>query len=110
MKVFLVHFIFLMSGHLSFSQVAVEILEEETADHVVFKARNTLDEPVEITFELSDVRGWNTMATHCKARGATKDPTGCRAQKEWRSHKLFIRLQPGPYARQALRPRGFQKV
>lgn len=57
MKTFFVHFVFLMSGLLSFSQVAVEILEEETPTHVVFKAKNTLDEPVEITFELSDVTG-----------------------------------------------------
>ena len=47
MKTFFVHFVFLLSGLFSFSQVAVEILEEETANHMVFKARNTLDEPVE---------------------------------------------------------------
>ena len=57
MKTFFVHFVFLLSGLFSFSQVAVEILEEETANHMVFKARNTLDEPVEITFELSEVTG-----------------------------------------------------
>jgi glutaredoxin len=57
MKTRFIHFVFLMSGLFSFSQAAVEILEEETTNHMVFKAKNTLDEPVEITFELSEVRG-----------------------------------------------------
>lgn len=57
MKTFFVQSVFLFTSFFSFSQVAVEILEEETPTHLVFKARNTLDEPVEITFELSEVKG-----------------------------------------------------
>ena len=40
-----------------FSQVAVKILEEETDQSITFNAFNTLDEPVEITFRLSETVG-----------------------------------------------------
>ncbi|MEM8998967.1 MAG: glutaredoxin domain-containing protein [Bacteroidota bacterium] len=41
----------------SHAQVAVQILEEETDAFIAFYAKNTIDEPVEITFQLSEVIG-----------------------------------------------------
>ena len=38
-------------------EVAVIILEENTKEHYIFKAENTLSDPVEITFELKEVEG-----------------------------------------------------
>jgi glutaredoxin len=49
--------LFVLTLKLQAQQVAVVILEENSKTHYTFKGYNTLEDPVEITFELKDVSG-----------------------------------------------------
>ncbi len=50
-------FLTLIAFQLSAQEVGVKILEENTKEYYIFKGQNVIDEPVEITFLLSDVSG-----------------------------------------------------
>ena len=57
MKYLFVLFLSIISFSTQSQEVSVRILEENTKDNYIFKAYNTLDESVEITFELKEVEG-----------------------------------------------------